>query len=45
MNFALGIPKGLRRVLEERGIDNREMNADKMSEVLSSHPDFKNEKS
>ena len=45
MNFALGIPKALRRVLEERGTDNTEMNADKMSEVLSSHPDFKNEKS
>ena len=43
MNFALGIPKGLRRVLEERGIDTREMNADKMREVLSSHPDYKNE--
>ena len=45
INFALGIPKGLRRVLEERGIDTREMNADKMREVLSSHPDYKNEKS
>ena len=54
MNYALGVPKGMRAVLEERGmravLEERGMNthhmiADKMREVLSSHPDFKNEKS
>ena len=40
-----GIPKGLRVVLEERGIDTRGMTAEKMREVLGTHPDFKNEKS
>ena len=33
-------------VLEERGVrgvDTRQMNADKMREVLGSHPDFKYE--
>ena len=40
MNYALGIPKGMRVVLEERGIDTRNMNAEKMREVLSIHPDF-----
>lgn len=45
MNFSLGIPKGLRRVLEERGIDTKNMAADEMRKVLGSHPDFKNEKS
>ena len=45
MNFALGIPKGMRVVLKERGIDTSKMNADMMQEVLGNHPDFKNEKS
>ena len=45
MNYSLGIPKGMRAILEERGVNTRGMNADKMQEVLSSHPDFKNEKS
>ena len=35
----------MRAVLEERGINCRNMNADKMREVLGSHSDFKNEKS
>jgi len=35
----------MRVVLEERGIDTRKMNADKMREVLGSHADFKCEKS
>ena len=39
------VPKGMRAVMEERGINTRNMNADKMREVLGSHPDFKNEKS
>lgn len=41
MNYAIGIPKGLRVVLEEQGIDTSGMNGDKMREVLGSHPDFK----
>ena len=45
MNYALGVAKGTRIVLEERGIDTRNMNAEKMRKVLGSHPDFKNEKS
>ena len=45
MNYSLGVPKGMRAALEERGINTRNMNADKMREVLGSHPDFKNEKS
>ena len=45
MNFALGVPKGLQRVLEERGVRTQGMVADKMREALGSHPDFKYEKS
>ena len=44
MNYAIGIPKGLHAVLEERGINTKGMNADKMREILGSHPDFRNEK-
>ena len=45
MNYSLGIPKGMRVILEERGVNTRGMNADKMREVLGRHPDFKNGKS
>ena len=45
MNYALGVPKGMRVVLEERGIDTCRMNGEQMREVLKSHPDFRNEKS
>ena len=45
MNNAHGIPKGMRLVLEERGINTRNMKADDMRDILSSHPDFQNEKS
>ena len=45
MNYSLGVPKGLRVVLEERGVNTRSMSADEMRETLASHPDFKNEKS
>jgi len=45
MNYSLGVLKGMRVVLEERGIDTRKMNADKTQEVLGSHADFKCEKS
>ena len=44
MNFSLGVPKGLRLVLEERRVDTRSMKAEDMRAALGSHPDFKNEK-
>jgi len=45
MNFSLGVPKGMRTVLNEREVDTREMVADKMRETLGEMNDFKNEKS
>lgn len=45
MNLPNGVPKGMKLVLEERGVDTRNMNGNKMREVLGSHPDFKYEKS
>ena len=45
MTFALGIAKGLRAVLEERGVSTAHMNADEMRHILGSHPDFKKETS
>ena len=45
MKFALGVPKGMRTVLTERGIDASKTNADRMREVLGFHPDFTEEKS
>ena len=45
MNYAVGVPKGMRMVLEERGISTHLMNADQMREVLRGHLDFLNEKS
>ena len=45
MNFLDSTPKGMKIILEERGVDTRNMTADKMREVLRSHCDFKNEKS
>ena len=44
-NYNLGIPKGMRVVLEERGVNTHTMTAEKMREILGSHPDFANEKS
>ena len=44
MNFAIGVPKGLRVILQERGVDTTNMNADQMREVLKQHPDFRDEK-
>ena len=44
MNFAVGIPKGLRIVLQECGVDTTNMNADQMREILRQHPDFRDEK-
>ncbi len=45
MNYAIGIPKGLRVILEERGINTQGMNGNQMREILGEHEDFKNEKS
>ena len=38
---ACGIPKGMKIILEERGIDTRGMKAKDMRELLKSFPDFK----
>ena len=40
-----GIPKGMKQVLEERGVDTRGMTAARMKEIIGSHPDFKDQKS
>ena len=45
MTFANGVAKGLKVVLEERGVDTSGMNGDEVRVVLKSHPDFKYEKS
>ena len=45
MNYAIGIPKVLRVILEERGIDTKGMNLDQMREILRGHEGFKNKKS
>ncbi len=42
MTLGNGIPKGMKLVLQERGID---MVADDMRTVLAKHPDFRDEKS
>ena len=39
------VAKGMKQVLEERGISTIGKNADWMRETLKEHPDFKNEKS
>lgn len=43
MNYAIGVPKGLCVVLQQR-VDTSNMNADQMRKVLGSRPDFTNEK-
>ena len=43
MVFPDGTPKGKKCVLEERGVNTSSMNAAKMRECLSGHPDFKNQ--
>ena len=45
MTFNLGIAKGMRKVLEERGVNTVGMVADQMRKILAEHDDFKNEKS
>ena len=44
MNFSLGVPKGMRLVLQERGIDTTGLKAEDMREILKGHEDFKEEK-
>ena len=39
-----GRPKGMKMVLQERGVDTNGMNAEKMRETLSKYPDFANSK-
>ena len=39
-----GRPKGMKLVLQERGVDTKGMNADKMRETLKKYDDFKNSK-
>ena len=39
-----GIPKGMKNILEERGVDTSKMKAERMKEILRSHHDFKYEK-
>ena len=39
-----GRPKGMKRVLEERGINTSKMSGDDMRIVLANHDDFKTEK-
>ena len=39
-----GVPKGMKKTLEERGVNTDRMKADDMRTVLSFHEDFKNEK-
>ena len=43
-NFAIGVPKDLRIVLQECGVDTTNMNADQIREVLKQHPDFSDKK-
>ena len=44
MTLPDGTPKGLKRVLQERGVDCSELNADKVREILSKHKDFMEQK-
>ena len=39
-----GRPKGMKRVLEERGVDTENMKAADMRLILGGHDDFKHEK-
>ena len=44
MCFNIGIAKGMKRVLKERGINADVLNAEQMREILRNHDDFKTEK-
>ena len=40
-NFELGVPKGMRCVLQERGVDTSSIGADQMRKTLAEMDDFK----
>ena len=44
MNFAVGVPKRMKLVLEECGIITTGLKAADMKQILKGHDDFKNEK-
>jgi hypothetical protein len=44
MNFELGVPKGMRLILQERGVDVTGMGAEKMRSVLAEMGRFKHER-
>ena len=44
MTFSLGVPKGMKKVLEERGINTDTLDGDQTLQILSNQDDFKNEK-
>lgn len=44
MCFNLGIPKGMKQILKERGINADSLNISEMRDILQQHEDFKNEK-
>ena len=43
MNFSIGVPKGMKLILDERGVNTSKMNGDEMRKILSEMEDFKNE--
>ena len=44
MTFAIGIPRGMRKILEEQGINASSLRGQQMRQIWSQHDDFKNEK-
>ena len=44
MSFNLGVPKGMKQVLKERGFNADVLNGTQMREILKNHDDFRNEK-
>ena len=44
MVFSIGVPKGMKRVLEERGINTTALRGEDMRKILANHEDFRTEK-
>ena len=44
MCYNLGIPKGMKKVLEKRGINTQSLQKEDMQMILRKHEDFRNEK-
>lgn len=44
MVYADGTPKGMKAILEARGVNTRKMKANDMRKKLSQYPDFQNQK-